>query len=85
MIWVPPRQDIVRCTRVGRWSSSGAGPGVRAPWVGVRVSEMVRASVPSIVDIATTCLASSRALVVPIEAKNRWSLTYPWLNVRDNR
>lgn len=25
-------QDTVRCTRVGRWSRSGSGPGVRAPW-----------------------------------------------------
>lgn len=31
MMWVP-RQDTLRCTWVGRWSSSGAGPGVRASW-----------------------------------------------------
>jgi hypothetical protein len=27
-----PPDRTLRCTRAGRWSSSGAGPGVRVPW-----------------------------------------------------
>ena len=58
MIWVPPRRDTVRCTRVGRWSSSGVGPGQAGALGVVRVSGMVWVKTPS--STARATVASRR-------------------------